>query len=203
MKENIKKPYNRAKWDSQNSTYMQIIHFANGKSIVGYSQRTGYEEIRDRTKLLKNLILRMYEKGYLNEHDDKKDVDCIEYHMRQKTGDPYELFFVLYQNYVEWNQDLYRESIDKFLRKFLELKAQGENPYNLLYDSSKSKRLDPLTISTPRFKGRDDLRAHCVRLVDGSIRAIGEVKNFYIKYCEQYLNGYKQLDEAFILRLKN
>ncbi|MCR9252078.1 MAG: hypothetical protein NXI20_16755 [bacterium] len=192
----MNKHYKSAPWDSQNSTFKSVIYFRNGKTIPGYSKRQGFQEVANKQALVQNWVLRLYRDGYLDNQNARVDeVECIEFSVRSK-GD-YTHAFTLYQTYVEWNPDFYRDYLNDFFSNFYSLKRDRKDPYELLYISTKSKKADPLDLSRHRFYTTIDLKNHCIRLIESNIRALGEVRNFYIKYSQKYFNGFNEQDLTF------
>lgn len=186
--------FRKAKWDSVNSTYKQIIHFQNGKSIDGYSKRIGFDEVKNHQLLLQNWILRSFKDGYLNSGSGQVDpVICIEYFFRS-TDQRFIHAFTLYQDYFEWNPDHYREYLDQFFVKFYGLKQAGKNPYQILYSNHRSKRPCPLSLDTKRFTNKDSLKQHCIRIMLDDSFAKGKVIDFFIQYSNRHLDGFNQAE---------
>ncbi|MEP3388745.1 MAG: hypothetical protein ABJO02_11185 [Reichenbachiella sp.] len=194
--------YTSLPWDPEGSTYQQEISLENGKFYPGYSRRLGKEEPRDKRVLLQNMILRMYDVGYLNEQNpNRTNAIQIVYSWRNKLG-KFVHAFTLYQDCYEWNPDHYRDYLDAFLSEFYRLKRIGENPYEKLYENKKTKMADPLSLSPPRFFNKPNLRNYCVRLIKGNIREFGEVLDFYRKYCQTHFDDFGDEDQSFFDNIK-
>lgn len=194
--------FNDLPWDSEGSTYRQEITLENGKFYPGYSKRLGREEARDKRVLLQNMILRMFDVGYLNEKNlYRTNATQIVYSWKNNFG-KYVHAFTLYQDCYEWNPDHYRDYLDAFLTEFYRLKKAGENPYEKLYENKRTKIADPLSLLPPRFFNKLNLRNYCVRLIKGNIRAFGEVLEFYRKYCQRHLDGFGDEDQSFFENIK-
>ncbi|MEO9968135.1 MAG: hypothetical protein ABJF11_20250 [Reichenbachiella sp.] len=199
----MNRSYASLPWDTSQSTYQQEIILENGKSFPGYSKRLGKEEAKDKRILLQNLILRMYQAGYLDENNPQRDNAVqITYSWKDDSTGRYVHAFTLYQDCYEWNPNHYRDYLDKFLTRFYELKRSGKNPYEHLYETKRAKFLDPLSITNQRFFNKVNLRNYCVRLIKNNIRAFGEVLNFYIKYCERYFDGFTSEDQSYFDNIK-
>lgn len=185
-----------AGWDSENSTYCQEISFTDGRTIVGYSRKIGFAEMRDKKKLLTNWILRSYQGGYLNATHRSKGVVCIKY--SKMIEGRYKHFLTLYQDYPEWVPNLYDDKIQLFLNKFYFFKREGKDPYQLLYERKKDKQYNPIDLDSQRFFNRNDLRLHCVRIINDGVREKSELQNYYIKYVKKYFGGLDSSDKRFL-----
>ncbi len=197
----MNKTYKSLPWDPEGSTYKQEITLENGKFYPGYSRRLGKEEARDKRVLLQNMILRMYDIGYLNEKNPyRSNATQIVYSWKNNLG-KFVHAFTLYQDCYEWNSDHFRDYLDDFLSEVYRLKKVGGNPYELLYENRRTKMADPLNLEL-RFSNRLNLRNYSVRLIKNNIRAFGEVLDFYRKYCEKYFNGFDTNDQSFFDNMK-
>ncbi len=198
----MNKEFGQRAVDKSRSTYIQRVFLKNGIWFPGYSKRADAEEATDKTLVLQNWILRMYEKGYLDENNtDRDDAEKIEYYFRGKHQKPV-LAFILYQDYFEWVPEYYRPYLNDFLNEFYRLKKEGKDPYKILYISKKSENRNPLSLDSKSFFDKHNLRMHCTRIYKSSKRPIGAIKAYYISYSQKYLDGYNDSDERFFEGLK-
>jgi len=61
-------------FDPINSTYKHQIYLINGKILTGYSKSKYYAEKQDKIVLLEDIVLRLYNKGYLQPDKTKEIV---------------------------------------------------------------------------------------------------------------------------------
>ncbi|MCV9387492.1 hypothetical protein [Reichenbachiella ulvae] len=190
-------------WDTVESTYRQEITLKNGKWFPGYSKRVGMPEAKDKVYLLKNMILRMYKQGYLDEtNPDRSDAEYIEYFWKNTKG-KYVSIFRLYQDVHEWTTNTeYRSYLEDFLNDFYRLKSKGLDPYSQLYISKRSPRGDYFDLDMRKFYNYQSLRGYCLSLIKKNIKSHGEVKQYYIKYAQKWLDGYRDEDERFFENLR-
>lgn len=188
--------YLDAPWDPINSTYKQEIYFANGKKIDGYSCREGFEEVRDKKKLLINWVLRNYKAGYLDKESEKvaRKIDMF----WLPEGQTPVLIVSIKPTHIEWNPSSYRNYLDNFFTKFFKLIESGKNPYQILYIKSKSPSIQDLDYKIKRFFNKKNLRSFCIEQIQHKIHPSGQVKNYYQQYCNEHLEGLGSQDEDFI-----
>ena len=179
-------------WDKANSTYMRIIHLANGYHFTGYSKKYRNNERRDKTDLLTNWILRDFSNGYLDKKTTNPkitELDHVEYFM--KKGTEYVPVINLYYDFAEWPNQAWMDNkkFFSFIYRFYDMIIKGVPMMticNELEVTSRAPRIDPLSIDTPRFMSPRDLAAYVFRMRQEGKYETEAIENFYRKYQDKY-----------------
>ncbi|MBU2914550.1 hypothetical protein [Reichenbachiella agariperforans] len=195
-----KQKYLKADWDPRNSTFKQVIIFRNSEiqPIVGFSARVGFNESKNKDNLLKRWFLRNYKNGYLNfnpertyDQGGKDEVFRIDYYQYSKqSGDHKTLIVSLFQDFHEWQPSSYIKDVDIFLNEFYHLKSVGKDPARILSLDNEPPQYSDLNPNRSKFRHKNALRSFCVNTFKDGAYSSGELKNYYIKYCDRWFRGF-------------
>jgi len=182
-----KNAYLQSKWDESNSTYCQVIHFENGKSLQGYSKRVGFNEKNDKVALLTNWILRSMKIGYLDPNNpDKSEIICIEYYQNEIDGQ--NMFLRLYYNYYELAElQMENKKLIRFLDAFYQMindNIATSIICDKLHVKARAYKDNPLSIETHRYRDPMQLLRHCQR-ISNTIDP-RDVLNFFHEYMSKF-----------------
>lgn len=186
------KPQNDPVWDKANSTYMRVIYLQNGYTLTGYSKKVGRNERQDKTDLLTNWVLRDLKSGYLDQQTTNPKItplDRIEYYW--KNNDSYSPIVNLYYSFPEWTNTQWTQNkkFFSFINRFYGMLRNGASVSqiaNALEIRTRSRGIDPLDISTPRFASISDLNAYVHLLGSKSDLSQEVIQDFYNKYKGKY-----------------
>ncbi|MEO9806671.1 MAG: hypothetical protein ABJF04_25650 [Reichenbachiella sp.] len=207
----MKTSFQDAPPDKEKSTYKIEIYFKdNPIPIEDFSKKEGYSEVKNKELLLKKWILRLHRYKYLNYTPGQPtlssggidEVESVDFFFKSDTGLHDILFFKLFQDYHEWNEKYFRESMENFLNQFYELKSEGKDPSTILDQKLPKKSNDQLSLKSMRFHARRPLQQFCLVLYRSDTFPIGLIKEFYRKYCERYFDGFTSEDQSFFDGLK-
>ncbi len=184
------KKFKDSGWDTRDSTYIQNIFLLNGKEFQGYSKRIGHAEKNDKQALLTNLILRMYNVGYLdiNFPDQKKRIDRIEYFLNTRIG-KMEVLCLKYKYYEVLNPTwaIENNGVIRFLDEFYEaLSNQEHEKIKGMYLFKKTRFNDPFDLTKKRFLTTKSLLSYCNRMKEEQKFTEQQAISFYHSYSEKF-----------------
>lgn len=175
------------KWDRINSTYKHEIYLVNGKKLDGYSKGLLTNEMQDKTVLLETIIVRLFNKGYL---DPLRSLQ-INFYFKSYLGDTDEEILILKpKEYRLKHQKLIsNERIVRFLERFYKQINQGKIITKDLTDKPYRKNeVDLFSLSEKRFKNQSELLNWMLEKgKEGAPQ--GQLLNYFHKYTEKYLSN--------------
>ena len=198
-KNNTDSTFHNAKFDKDDSYYMQEIKFINGKEIVGYSKKIGYAEKNDKDSLLGNWICRMYKDGYLDFTNETKDeIEYIKYYQNNvdEKGTNLLMLTLGYDYPVIEDLTLLTEKMARFLESFYHyVETQPTKVYQLLYDSKRQKIEDKFDTTKKRFLTKSHLEKYCRNLVEKNPKDRETIEDFWRKYIHAHFSKKKNINE--------
>jgi hypothetical protein len=174
------------KWDRINSTYKHEIYLANGKKLDGYSKGLLTNEMQDKTVLLETIIVRLFNKGYL----DPKRTLRIEFFFKAYLGDSNEIALLLRPtDYSLVHPKLItNERLVRFLQRFYDQMNRGKIITKDLTDKPyRRNEQDIFSLNEKRFKSQTELLDFIVKKSNEGFPD-GQLQNFFFKYTEKYLS---------------
>jgi hypothetical protein len=175
------------KWDRINSTYKHEIFLKNGKKLDGYSKGLLTNEMQDKTVLLETIIVRLFNKGYL----DPQRTSQIDFYFKSYLGDTNEIILSLkpleYQ--VFHSKLITNERIVRFLSRFYDQIKRGKIITKELTDKPYRKNeVDLFSLSEKRFKNQSELLDWIIKKGKEGFSE-GQLQNYFYKYTEKFLSN--------------
>lgn len=180
------------KFDKINSSFRSKIvlnPFTNKvPHLDGFSKGILQErEPDDKIYLLQSWIVRLVNKGYLNENKAVR----IEFFEKKLLSSDDLLIFTLRPSYFEIHEEKYllNERLNKFLATLYKQLKEGK----LVTKDLIGKRIvinedEIFAMKAGRFKNEDELREYCIKQIKNNIPE-GAAKHFFYEYRSRFLNS--------------
>lgn len=174
-------------FDPINSTYKHEIFLLNSKKLTGYSKSLYYAEKQDKTVLLEDIIVRLFNKGYLLPDRTEK----IIFYKRDFLTRNDEEVFTLYPNKFTFGklpQFVLNDRLNQFIRRFYKQIEEKK----IVTKSLKHRAMtadEQILFSTEhkRFHTLEQLHEFVLKQFKNGYPE-GLVMGFYNKYIEKYLS---------------
>lgn len=175
-------------FDSINSTYKHEICLLNGKKLTGYSKSKYYAEKQDKIVLLEDIIIRLFNKGYLQPDRTEK---ITFYRMDTLTRQLDEVFTLTPSSFTFGNIPMYvlNDRLNQFIKKFYNaIREKKFITKDLKHKAMTQEEQVLFSLERKRFSSHDQLHEFVLKQFQNGYPQ-GLVMGFYDNYRAKYLSS--------------
>lgn len=175
-------------FDSTNSTYRHEIYLVNGKRLTGYSKSKYYAEKQDKIVLLEDIIIRLFNKGYLQPDRTEK----ITFYTRDfVSGQLDEVFTLLPASFTFGNNPKFvlNDRLNQFIVRFYKsVREKKTISPTIKHKAITVEEQILFSLERKRFISLEQLHEFVLKQFKNGYPE-GLVMGFYNNYKEKYLSN--------------